>query len=89
MTTASYGGTMTPLFLALSFFNERDPESPDPSDDYMVVRDDRYAYGNVKELLMLRPEITDQVCLYLVHHGITFSRQGESITLYLLPEVQS
>jgi hypothetical protein len=74
---------MNPLFLALSFFNERDPSSPDPADDYIAARDDRYAYGYVKELLILRPEIADQVCLYLVHYGINFSRQGESITLYL------
>lgn len=78
---------MTPRFLALSFalsfFNERDPESPDTADDYMVVKDDRYAYGHVKEILILRPEITDQACLYLAHYSIAFSRQGECITLYL------
>ena len=71
------------LINALSFFNERDPESLDTADDYMVVKDARYAYGNVKEILILRPEITDQVCLYLAHYSIAFSRQGEGITLYL------
>ncbi|MBW4460561.1 MAG: hypothetical protein KME47_10010 [Nodosilinea sp. WJT8-NPBG4] len=75
---------MTPLEKALSWFDERlSDDSTDSSDDYIVVKSHSYSLGYVKEIEVLRPIVTDQICLYLAMEGIRFTRAKDNVTLYL------